>query len=263
MDEGLYLSILDKLRAAGSLRALVIMHQNEPLMDRSLPTRVRQAKQILGPGVSVLTVTNGSLLTPWRIDELLEAGVDGVHVSIDAVCEATFCEVRPGLDYATVIENTRALLDRSKAGQVTVRFLKQRANVGEEKEFTQYWRALGAHVSIYEAANRAGSLREFERVSRHGGRQALNNRRRGLIRTFAPMCTAPFLRLSVLWDGRVGACCEDWSNRVIVGDLSKQSLAAVWQGERMNRHRHMLWTGRYHESPSCRDCSIRFGIGQH
>jgi MoaA/NifB/PqqE/SkfB family radical SAM enzyme len=263
MDEGLYLHILDELRAAGNLRALVIMHQNEPLMDQSLPTRIRQAKQILGPGVSVLTVTNGSLLTPRRIDELLEAGVDEVHVSIDAVCETTFREVRSGLDYATVAENTRALLDRSKAGQVTVRFLKQRANEGEEKEFTQYWRARGAHVSLYEVANRAGTVREFERLSRNSGSLALKGRRRGLMRAFAPVCTTPFLRLSVLWDGRVGACCEDWLNRVIVGDLSSQSLSAVWHGEPMNRHRRLLWAGRYDEIASCRECSIRFGVGQH
>lgn len=262
MDENLYLRILEELHAAGNLRGLVLMHQNEPLLDKSLSTRISQAKQVLGSGVSVLIVTNGSLLTEERIDELLEAGVDEVHVSIDAINEKTFHAVRTGLDYATVIQNTRTLLDRSKSGQVVVRFLKQRANKGEERGFAQYWRSLGAYVSISEASNRAGTLQEFEQVSRNSARLRSHNKRKGF-QPFMQVCTAPFLRLSILWDGRVPACCEDWLNRVILGDLSSQSLESVWNGEAMNLHRRLLWQGLYDERMGCGDCSIRLGIGEH
>lgn len=263
MDNELYLRILDELQAADSLRGLVLMHQNEPLLDPDLPKRIQLAKQVLVPRIPVLTVTNGSLLNSQRINELVEAGVDEVHVSIDAISESTFRKVRPGLDYGTVVANTHALLDRSRTGQVTVRFLKQRANIGEEKEFAVYWRTHGAHVSISEASNRAGTVQEFKQVSRECGRVLLSGNHRSLMRPFPMVCTAPFLRLSILWDGRIPACCEDWLNRVIVGDLSSQSLETIWHGEPMNHHRRLLWSGQYDERVGCGICSIRLGVGEH
>ena len=133
MDDELYLRILQDIRKAGSLRVFPLMLQNEPLMDSDLSRRVRRAKETLGKRALVCTVTNGSLLTPRRADELLKAGLDTLCVSIDAACEETYRVVRPGLDFSRVVANVNAVLRRTRRTRVIVRFLKQRANQGEER----------------------------------------------------------------------------------------------------------------------------------
>jgi len=254
MEEGLYLRILDGLRRAGSVRVFTLMLQNEPLIDQELATRVRQAKELLGRKAQIMTVTNGSLLTPQRIDELREAGLDEVYVSIDAVCEETYRTVRPGLDFNTVVNNVHALLRRSGPMRVTCRFLRQAANAGEEREFARYWRSNHASVGMLSMSNRAGSLAAFEKL-RGEERPTLARRLLRLAGRPRLRCNLPFLRLSVLVDGRVVLCCHDWRRHVIFGDMSRQSLPEVWNGALMKHHRRLLWTGRYDESPVCRDCS--------
>ena len=255
MEEGLYLRIIDDLRRTGSLRMLVLMLQDEPLLDGDLAARVRQARHALGRRTWVATVTNGSALNAQRIDELVEAGLDCIDVSIDAARERTYQTVRPGLDFANVVENTRTLLRRRGKAAVRVRFLKQRANAGEEREFERYWKSRGAIVRLEPMLNRAGSLGDFERLRRPWD-GVLRHGIKVLLGRLYPKCLYPFVALTVLSDGRVILCCNDWSHRLIVGDLSRQSVAEVWHGERMNRCRHLLWTHRYRDSRVCRGCSI-------
>jgi MoaA/NifB/PqqE/SkfB family radical SAM enzyme len=58
----------------------------EPLVHRDVTEMVAHATQI---GMISTLVTNGSLLTPKRIDALVEAGLRKVSISIDAASYAT------------------------------------------------------------------------------------------------------------------------------------------------------------------------------
>ncbi|MBW2174620.1 MAG: SPASM domain-containing protein, partial [Deltaproteobacteria bacterium] len=259
MEERLYVQILSELKRAGTVRSFLPMLQNEPLVDREIAKRVRQAKEILGGTALVHMVTNGSLLTSKRADNLLEAGTDSFSVSIDAFREETYRSIRKGLSFSRVIGNVQSLLQRDPRPLVFARFLKQRANAGEEKMFTRYWKARGARPFVHSVVNRAGTLDSFDRVEEREARLMRRLVRRVLSSIF-PLCPHPFLSLNVLWDGRVILCCHDWGPGVIVGDLTKQSLTTVWNGEAMNHYRHLLYRDRSEESPSCANCSCRNGL---
>jgi len=254
MPEGLYLRILDGARRAGSVLTFVLMLQNEPLLDPDLAQRVRQARHSLGRRTRVITVTNGSLLTTSRVGQLVDAGLDEVCVSIDAVSEETYRAVRRGPKFARVVENVHALLRRRGRTRVVVRFLRQRANEGEQRQFVRHWRSRGARVETLPMSNRAGTLARFAQLRRRQ-RGALRSGLGRLRARFALACTRPFLHLAILTDGRVLVCCDDWAHRVIVGDLSRQSLSEVWNGDPINHHRQLLWTRQYDQSPLCRNCS--------
>jgi radical SAM protein with 4Fe4S-binding SPASM domain len=64
------------------------------------------------------------------------------------------------------------------------------------------------------------------------------------------------LKESILSDGRVVLCCNDWGPHDIAGDLSRQTLQEVWNGDKINHYRQLLWTHRIKESPVCADCSL-------
>jgi MoaA/NifB/PqqE/SkfB family radical SAM enzyme len=260
MDERLYLRILEQARKAGATRALIPMLQNEPLLDRDLGKRVQQAKIVLGPSTRVPVVTNGSLLTPARADELIGHGADHFEVSIDACRRETYETIRPGLDFGKVIEHTQALIRHQRRPGVIARFLRQRANEGEEREFVRYWRSRGAQTRVMGVSNRAGEVEGFESLA-GSGRKPLTTRARAAMGRFLPPCALPFISMSVLWDGRVILCCQDWGPRDVVGDLTKQSVAEVWNGEAMNHYRHLLYQRRWERGRVCRDCSVVNGAG--
>lgn len=254
MDDGLFLRILDEIRITSTVQNLCMMLQNEPLLDRKFSHRVRLARQRLHPGVRIMTVTNGAPLTPAMIEELRVSGIDNVVVSIDAIRGDTYARIRQGLDFERVMRNTHALIDSLGARRVSITFLRQRANEGEEHDFADYWRRLGVRVAFKEMTNRAGALDAYERVKKQRPdpwKQWVHPALNRLI----PACPLPFSFLSVLWDGRVILCGEDWGPRDIVGDLSKQTLSQVWNGEKINHYRHLLWTHKAEESHVCAGCS--------
>jgi hypothetical protein len=209
----------------------------------------------LGDDVRLAVVTNGSLLTSERINELLACGLDHVSVSMDAYEAATYDQVRKGLDLSQVVRNTETLLQRAGRVRVTVRFLRQRANAGEEASFARRWKSRGAHVRFDTLTNRAGMVGDFEKIRRED-RPGLAACISALLNRLFPLCPLPFAWLNVLWDGRVPLCPHDWAVKQVVGDLSKRPLPEVWNGEAMNHYRHLLWTRHLSESAVCSACSL-------
>jgi len=255
MDDGLFRHIIDEIRRTGNTRRICLMLQNEPLLDHKLPDRVRLAKELLSPSVQVRTVTNGTPLTPAMIEKLIASGIDSVSVSIDAFNEDTYNRIRQGLNFQRVMKNTLSLVERMGRRHVDVSFLRQRENEGEEDAFTGYWRRQGIRTRFTEPTNRAGTLDSHERVRK--ARPALWKKlAHPLLNRLIPACHHPFTSMTILWDGRVITCCEDWEPRDTVGDLSKQSLKEVWNGEKINHYRHLLRNHQADASLVCADCSL-------
>jgi hypothetical protein len=52
-------------------------------------------------------------------------------------------------------------------------------------------------------------------------------------------------------------CSNDEENREVIGDVNKESVHAVWHGEKMNRVREMHKQPRgFMQSPVCRKCYL-------
>lgn len=62
------------------------------------------------------------------------------------------------------------------------------------------------------------------------------------------------LKLSINWDGKVTACCSDYDNELIVGDLSEETMQEVFWGRKMQGIRAILSEDGYDKLPLCRDC---------
>ena len=259
MSEELFRRILYDLGTKRRVtHAVALMLQNEPLVDQHLAERYREVRTILnrrGMGL----VTNASLLTPDRADELVEAGLRRVTVSIDAATESTYRRIRRGLNFRKVTENVLSLMERHPEVMVTVRFLQQRSNLGEDVAFKNFWKKHGAQVSIKRVLNRAGGLAGYETIKRIRPRDSRRTYERILHRIY-PFCINPFTAMTVLADGRVVICCHDWQQKVIVGDLNRQSVAEVWHSGLLNHYRHLLYTGQSRRIPTCDRCTFSQGF---
>ncbi|MBN1569712.1 MAG: SPASM domain-containing protein [Acidobacteria bacterium] len=255
MDDDLYRKIIDEAHATGETKTLCFMLQNEPLLDRRLPDRVKLARKVFGDSVRIMTVTNGAPMTAEMIEELIAAGISSVSVSIDAFHESTFNRIRQGLNHRHVIGNTLSLIKRMGPARVSVKFLRQRGNEGEENDFAAYWRQLGVRIQFIEPTNRAGTLESYERIKKR--QPALWKKlAHPVLNRIIPACPLPFTSMNILWDGRVITCSEDWGPRDTVGDISKQPLMEIWNGEKINHYRHLLWNHRAAESMICAGCSL-------
>ena len=66
----------------------------EPLVRRGCPAFIRQLRAL--PGVEQVTLTTNGLLLPEVLEELLEAGLDGVNISLDTLDGAQYRAITRG-----------------------------------------------------------------------------------------------------------------------------------------------------------------------
>jgi radical SAM protein with 4Fe4S-binding SPASM domain len=79
MDENLYLKVIQDLSSIDYRGSIAYGRYNEPLSDRIILTRIRQARELL-PNAHLYTHTNGDYLTRELLDELRDAGLNRLRV---------------------------------------------------------------------------------------------------------------------------------------------------------------------------------------
>ncbi|MDB5495428.1 MAG: radical domain protein [Phenylobacterium sp.] len=81
MPPDIWEKIIGGLEEIGYKESLVLNYYNEPLADRSILDRIREARARL-PGARIMIFSNGDYLEPAFIDELAEAGLNYLHISV-------------------------------------------------------------------------------------------------------------------------------------------------------------------------------------
>jgi MoaA/NifB/PqqE/SkfB family radical SAM enzyme len=112
-----FVALLDE---ASELERVTLQGLGEPLLHPDLTAMVAACAE---RGVRVGFNTNGTLLTARRIDALLRAGLDWLHVSVDGAHARTFETIRDGARFDKVIRNLRrvvAMRSALKADRPTV-----------------------------------------------------------------------------------------------------------------------------------------------
>ncbi len=235
MDMALFKKIVDECAELGI--GQVRMHNyGEPFVDRQLVDKVRYAKE---RGIrQVGMISNGSLLTEKAAQGMIDAGLDGINISVDASGKEVFEKTRIGLKYDKVIANVERLLAlREKSGtgrpKLILSFVRQN-NSEDEHAFIEHWRARADKIHITDLHNWAGTLNHESDVNYP--------------------CYRPWLTFTALWDGRVSLCCADFDGRTILGDLRNSTIREIWNSDayRALRREHLESGG----PDICRSCDL-------
>jgi MoaA/NifB/PqqE/SkfB family radical SAM enzyme len=128
----------------------------EPFIDNQYFDEVALIRSL---GAEVTLSTNGVLLDEKRRRQVMESGIRGLGISLDATTPETYAVVRPPGGFDTVVENLRALSRlRQERGTsrplIVVSFAMMRQNLDDVPAFPQLVKSVGAdeaviHTSIY------------------------------------------------------------------------------------------------------------------
>ena len=170
MTPELFAGILD---GVPTLRRMTMQGLGEPLLSPYLLDQVRQAKR---RGLTVGFNSNATLLNRHRADELVAAGLDWLHVSLDGATAGTYESIRQGAGFDTVVANLTGLVAAKRdAGSATpwirVVFVAMRRNVAELPDLVRLLAGIGVNelrvqnlshdFSDTDPAGRYTGIREF------------------------------------------------------------------------------------------------------
>jgi MoaA/NifB/PqqE/SkfB family radical SAM enzyme len=191
--------------------------------------------------------TNANRMTPDISRELVNSGLDKLTISLDGVTKETYEKVRCGSNFERVIGNVNALLEAKKAAGaalplVTLQIIRMDITADEIDAFVETWQDRVDYVSV----TNIGATTADSQVLSH----SLREEKRKSLRP----CRQIWQRLSVLWDGTVTVCCNDFDGFLAVGKVGETSLRELWHGEKLSNLRARHKKCRF-ENLICDSCS--------
>lgn len=121
MADDIWFLLLDNLREIGFKSNFIFTSYNEPLADKIIFQRIREARQYL-PDARLMIYTNGDYLNAGCLAELAEAGLDYLHISIHTRPGDKYSEI-PALNHiAKIVKRmgTTVHFQQLKAGEFIV-----------------------------------------------------------------------------------------------------------------------------------------------
>jgi radical SAM protein with 4Fe4S-binding SPASM domain len=285
MPLAMFQDLLDDLPG---LRRLTLQGLGEPLLAPDLLAMIRYAK---ARGVRVGFNSNATLLSARRARDLVDSGLDWLHVSLDGADAATFEAIRDGATFGVVLRNLAGLVEAKRAAGrdtpwIRVVFVAMRRNVAQLPELVSLLAGIGVSElrvqnlsHTFADTDPAGAYREIreyahdealwsgedEAAAHRAFAAAANVARTAGVALRLPSteahasgCTWPWDSSYVTSAGVVQPCCMVMGDdRVALGRLGERRFAEIWAGPAYQEFRRRL---RGTEPPEvCRGCALYQG----
>jgi radical SAM protein with 4Fe4S-binding SPASM domain len=231
--------------------------QNEPFLDADVFRKIKYIKETSNGRITVGLTTNGVLLTPDKIPNLLSADIDELVISLDAFKKETYSKIRVGLNFEKVTNNIEAILKAGYKKSLFVEFTKQKENISEFNDFIKYWKIKGLPILVFTINNRGGGVENFEKHSLKIQKSSLIYILKDFFAHKILKC-CPFVltTFSIRSNGDVIICCNDYTEDIILGNVNESTIKEIWNSERYNQIRKKLNDKKYDEISVCNNCSL-------
>jgi 3-deoxy-manno-octulosonate cytidylyltransferase (CMP-KDO synthetase) len=224
----------------------------EPLLNKDLPRFIAYASD---KGILTHLNTNGFKLNIKLIEKLLFAGVDKIKISFQGATEEQYEKMRNNKDYDSLEENIRLLVKvRNKLKANT--FIQVSTSITDESKeeinmFVNKWSNIVD--GVFGVGGEKDYLTSFARVNKPDG---VKNTR---VRIKGTRCMEILTKLSVSWNGNVKACCSDYDDFLLLGNINNHSLKDCWNGDKRLRLKRGIASGCVENLPLfCRGCDTLF-----
>jgi len=246
MPMELYRDIVSQLAAwRDTIEAVFMINYNEPTADKRF---VEQVQTIREAGLPPAVLTNGTGLTPAKVDALLAiGGLRFLSINLSTVDRERYRETRGGDHLEQVLRHLDYVSDKPVAERMDMVVL----GTGDEAHARDFAaisdRFAGSRFTItkHRVMDRAGLMPIGARPPR--GHQRL--------RGCENVGSRPLQHLHITPHGRCVLCCEDYHERHVIGDLNVSTVAEVLSGPEIGRLRR--WVYGLEEAPAdfmCRKC---------
>lgn len=239
MSDAEYEGLVDQCAAMGTY-AIKFASLGEPLMHPRIGRLIAYAKS---QGIEDMILnTNGTLLGR-KGEEILEAGVDKVHVSFDSPYEAEYASIRVGGDFHRNYENV-------------VKFCELR---NRKYPRTHVRVSMVIFDDSPDTARKIDDMAHLFRdhVDALGMTTALDYADKSVKPHFPGFrCGQLTQRICLEMSGVVTMCCWHVGDEYPIGDWRKDRLIDIWNGERLRRIRDKHVRGEYYDIDVCKRCAM-------
>ncbi|MDQ1264545.1 MAG: radical protein [Campylobacterota bacterium] len=192
--------------------------------------------------------TNGALLDKTKAIQVIEAGIDSIKFSINAVDVQTYKNVHQVDDFNVVIENFKNLLELKKSKYPKLKLTISSVINMDEKELKSMFKKLFGEnfelidmISVYAITYTP----KFNEISSS--------------KVVTKKCSIPFKELYINSDGSLGLCCKDYFDEINFGSLLDSDFMDIYNGDKFKEIRAMHENNVFPDNHLCKNCLLYGG----
>lgn len=248
MDFTLLIKVIDEACALLQLEQVVLAGFGEPLLYPQMEEAIAYIKN-KKPFAKVVITTNGILLTEPKAEKLLQAGLDQLTVSLNAVSRERYKEFTKCDYYEQIVNNTRSLLklvnERSNKVKVYVQILAGLNTENDIEKFKKYWQPyLGkcGEIQVQPFVNWGGMIKIAPEKSEQQKRYP---------------CIHLYNNWIISREGEALACCMVFpaqQEALKLGNIKDKSLQELYLSGRIKELQKLNQQGKLYTLAPCKDC---------
>jgi len=259
MDWALFEKIVDDLQVFhGQVRVINLYAYGEPLLHPRVAEMVKILKERHCCN-EVRITTNGALLHKEMSRALIDAGLDLVRVSVEALSTQAYREIcSAGTEFETIRKNVEDFyrLSRGTGSKITAKIISSTLKTKEdEQRFYDIFQPITDYHFIEEVELR---WYEFQEIQLPSSGHITGLRKCGAKAGQREICTFPFTEMCIHSNGAVSACSMDWKFSTQYGDVRYERLSDIWNGERHRNFQLMHLSRQLAQVPYCAACTREF-----
>jgi len=218
----------------------------EPLFNKNLPQMVSHIKD-MDIAEKVAITTNGILLTPTFTQELLDAGVDSIRISLQGLSSKKYQDIsNTKLNFKTFVDQIKYLHNNKKNCYVYIKVADIGLLNGEDELFYSIFKEITDAMYIETIRPMFGVPDERD-VNKYG-----QHHKPVLV------CPQPFFMVNVTATGDITPCCG-YYDPTGFGNITTTTLKKVWESQEMTTFKDMLMRKERNNQntyPVCNRCTL-------
>lgn len=249
MSYDLFRKTVDDLKEfPNTLKLVNVYKDGEPLLNPMFPDMIRYLKEA-NVTERIWTKTNGSALCPELNQKLIDAGLDMICVSVEAVSSEGYLRIaKTRIDYEKFKENLADLHARRNKCEIYVKIADSGLSNEDVVKFYKDFQPISDKIAIEKLMGWSYSdVKDFTLGTNPDTYD-------GLPLVPKKVCAYPFYVMAVNADGSISLCGNDWAHGTVVGNVKNNSLKEIWHGKKLYELRKAMLENRINNIKVCSQC---------
>lgn len=240
MDFELYKNIIDGIcKFEDKVQVIRLYKDGEPLLNPRFADMVRYAKES-GCCEKVDTTTNASLLTPKLSQDIIDAGLDRINISIEGVNEEQYYDFSGyKINYDLFVKNIEFFYEHRKQCEMNIKINGDILTEAQLQHFYNIFGDLTDGIFVEHIIDYWPKFKQ-EKVQVNENMGLLGNEIKEV-----SVCPYVFYEMAINSDGSHSLCRFDWNHSMILGREFGEHVAPkrVWDSTLLWEFQSMFLRG--------------------
>lgn len=231
-------------------RCVILHGYGEPIIDPNIVKRIQSCSDRQIPTYFSCVPANIKL---DKFHTLMDAGLGVIKFSMDGLDDESQKAVRgKNNNFTKAFESILKILDykadnnylKTKIAVTMISFADTAKDRDMQRRFMELWENYPVYAYVKSQDNRwlHKKNEDFKNQSHYE----------------TQYCEFPWTSLSIMSNGAVVPCTQDYNASMVMGMIGEQSLKEIWNGEKYSQFRLAHLTGQFKDNFKCKDqCDLK------